>query len=1106
MMRSPTNRKGKKLEYSAPVAAMFLIAAVLGMQFGCTDTATGPTNAAEETGITKDVYGAISGVVHDLYTNQPLRGVSVQLQGIKRMYSASTNINGHFRINNVYLGTVTGVSGGAGSGFADNNEPQRVEFDFPLFFQTNNYAPWKERVALDYEYIVDNGTIVIPSGTFFEVGRTGMMPYVQSFSGTVYAGPGRTPASGVTVMLDHVDFPSSRSDWPDCNGNCPDCDDNDCESYEDYVELVNSFAVTDASGVFTFELEDRVVAYDDYELIVYPYDVPVFDSPPGCVSSCEGSEDPECVECECFACVGDGVYEFDSMSMDLNLEPQPGNGFDLMGYELDANGNPIVTQRQVFAANLKHGSNSVRVIYCSLSNVGAGIIPANYNDFVVNVTFNYPVQPIFRLYKDQYYPVAIRVEAVTPFSFDITPIERLNVAGNTWRFEVVTAEDATGDLGFADCRDDSNLGASGDCYWDFNVAGFVPPTGPIAPVIDVNTGGPQPFDMAVPDRRAIYRLYKSFGPTSPGSVLSVMESSADLFPWINLAWPRPLSPVGVDMYGNSYYAYVRDAGMNTAWVQHEIGNVFDDGQEVEGSIYLPSNFRQPAGGDNNYLGDGNQIWVTILPVNEDGAIDSSLLEAILPGSYLVLQDAWGPMIVGDNRQIYGFSNGTVSANGGTYYDERANIALHEVLDGTVPPTATTPSTNFSVAGVYMDEKHIFVTAEFDPAVTTSLVAPASEGDIVLFVDSVAGFYPRDNIALYQDALLSVKTEGSGGPFGTLSVVGYDQTLNVLILSRPLSADHAAGEVVAMLGPMQQGVSEWERELQDSTQYTAQFIAVAPDALGNLPSGGSLLIINEQEIQPVSSTGLPVTMGGTLLASYPAGTSARSAVPGFGDADGACCDVDDVDTVANTLLLLDAPGGSNSITVEDGTDIAVGDWLRVGADDYVKVASVTPGAAQEATITFEAGQTLHLSYAARVTAVLELTVVTDSITLLAYPLIELTDNPGIDDLLPGSSITILDPSVPENVYSTTALSTFYDAGGDNNWVGLEDLAPIVCEPACQVSNLPPGSDVLSDSTRTEDSIQINVTDTSGNTSLATDKDGDGQADFDELELWSGGSVK
>jgi hypothetical protein len=224
MMRSPKYRKGKKPAYSAPVAAMFILAAVLGMQFGCTDSATGPT-LPEETGIDKAVYGAIAGDVHDLYYNHDLKNVLVTLQGVRQKYTARTDSKGHFRINNVYLGTVTGISGGAGDagGWGDGSVPQRVEFDFPLYFEVNGYAPWKEQVALDYEYIVDNGTIVVPSSTFFEVGRTGMMPYVQSFTGTVYAGPGRTPASGVMVMLDHVDYPSSRSDWPDCDGTCPDC-------------------------------------------------------------------------------------------------------------------------------------------------------------------------------------------------------------------------------------------------------------------------------------------------------------------------------------------------------------------------------------------------------------------------------------------------------------------------------------------------------------------------------------------------------------------------------------------------------------------------------------------------------------------------------------------------------------------------------------------------------------------------------------------------------------------------------------------------------------------------------------------------------------------
>jgi hypothetical protein len=576
------------------------------MQFGCTDSATGPTEA-EQKGIEKDVYGAISGDVHDLYTNAPLRNVKVTLQGVKQQYNVRTDRDGKFRINNVWLGSVTGITGGAGDagGWGDGSEPKKVEFDFPLYFDTGNYAPWKEQVALSYEYIVDNGTIVIPSGTFFEVGRTGMMPYVQSFSGKVYAGPGRTPARGVTVILDHLDYPSSRSDWPDCNGNCPDCEDNNCESYEDYVKLVNSFSVTDENGVFMFDLDDRVVAYDDYHLIVTPYDVPTEAFPPGCAISCEGSEDPDCEECECLACVGDGIYEYDSMSTDLYLEPMPDSGFDLMGYELDGNGNPIVVQTHEFEVNLRHGSNSLQVNYCSLSNMGGGIIPVDYNDLVINVSFNYPLRGwVFQLLKDQSIPVAIKVEPTSSanISFDITPLERLNVNGNTWRFRIYAVEDYVGNTGFS-CDDDGNLGTSGHCYWDFNVAGFVPPVGPIAPRINVNTGSSQTFTTYRPDRGAIYRLYKSFGPTNPNSVMSTMLSGADQPPWLHIAFDKPAQTVGTDMRGNRYYAYLADR-VNTAWVEAPVSVTYEDNQSVEGQIYLPSNFDYSVGGDNNFLGDG----------------------------------------------------------------------------------------------------------------------------------------------------------------------------------------------------------------------------------------------------------------------------------------------------------------------------------------------------------------------------------------------------------------------------------------------------------------------------------------------------------------------
>jgi hypothetical protein len=168
-----------------------------------------------------------------------------------------------------------------------------------------------------------------------------------------------------------------------------------------------------------------------------------------------------------------------------------------------------------------------------------------------------------------------------------------------------------------------------------------------------------------------------------------------------------------------------------------------------------------------------------------------------------------------------------------------------------------------------------------------------------------------------------------------------------------------------------------------------------------------------------------------------------------------------------------------------------------------VETLVEGEAQ-ALVTLEGN--LRFSYPMRQATVVELTIVTDSVTLLAYPLIEVVDDPGIRNLLPGSSISIVDSTSPANVYSSTVLSAYYDAAGDNNWIGLDELAPVVCEPVCQLSNLPAGSTVTADSPRTEDSVQVNVSDTSGNTSADTNKDGVAGADFDELELWTGGNVK
>jgi hypothetical protein len=245
---------------------LFMVIAFLGFQAGCTDPqTTGSPSFSEVTTIKEDVYGGVAGNVSDIYTNQPLANVTVTLEGIRQNYTVTTDRNGHFRINSVYLGTVSGITGGAPA-TSDEEEVHVVE-EFPLFFYMDanrdakpDYTPWREIVDLEYTYRINNGVIVVDSGTFFEVGRTVLMPFVQSFSGTVWAGS--EPAVGTLVMLAHTGWPRNTQ-WEENIGS-------------DYVELVNSFALTDETGTFTFDIDDRVVAYGaggEYELIVYPYDV-----------------------------------------------------------------------------------------------------------------------------------------------------------------------------------------------------------------------------------------------------------------------------------------------------------------------------------------------------------------------------------------------------------------------------------------------------------------------------------------------------------------------------------------------------------------------------------------------------------------------------------------------------------------------------------------------------------------------------------------------------------------------------------------------------------------------------------------------------------------
>jgi hypothetical protein len=1191
MMQLPKNRKGKKPAYFAPVAAMFLFVAVLGMQFGCTDSTTAPSEA-EQTTLEQAIYGTVFGDVYDMYKNDPLRNVLVTMPNMSGPpRNVRTDLNGRFQINDVYLGTVTALSGGAGLAGGGSPQTQTADFAFPLYFDVDSHATWKEKVTLSYEYIVDNGTIVVPSGTFFEVGETRLMPYVQSFTGTVMAGD--EPAKGVTVMLDHTNAPFVTH-WPYCpEDECLECTEDACSEpdLENGVRLANSFAVTNNLGVFAFDLDDKVVAYSNYEIIAYPYDVPVSDNPPNCLESCEGSDDPNCVECLCFDCLGDGHYEWDSAEECLNLTPKVvggGSHFDLVGFELDENNNPIVVQTLPYEINLRDAENCLQVLSSSLANVG--VIPESPQDFSITVTFNRPVLTAsFSLKREDGLSVPFTREDNT-VRFEITPVGTLTPLGGKHTFTIESVVDymrntclecTTPGCGGDDCcqcdgdgencQCDEDCNCTTTCAWDFYVGGAAPTGGPLQPMINVDVESEQNHSRYAADWNAIYRLPMDYG--SGDNDFRDLLADADLGPACDGddfdGWQLRVAfdPAG----SGDYVAYFMESeGPNRDWVGGvDVDVTYQDNQRVEGTILIPATFNQAPSGlfkdlaalddlcpldpDPSHwtnwpqrfapLFDGNQLWITILTSTDNPAI----LANVDPDSdVLILSDGWGPMIASKgNNEIFGGSNGAdkVPPEGDedpVYYDESLDIPFHEVL-ARPGVEVDESSDNFGVAESFIDDESNFVTAQFIPTVVATLAEAASKGDNVLEVTvtdpeaiAVDGFYLGDALALYMDvtgdgALNLVPSPLSGVDIKTedgLVLAGFDQSEGVLIIQGGLAMAHPAGTLVAMVGPMCEGFPSWSGALARDTDATATYIAVAEDDMGNLPQdvGAGVLIIDGQLAViggMTDETNFAIcSLDRRLLSAYPAGTSIVAGKAGFGD-DPSCGDTCDDDTVSSTVLIGMAAAEATSIEVEDlgaspggERDIAVGDWLKITDlltqnEDYVQVASVTPNEGDNGgEVGFATG--LYYSYTGRLTTVVEVSAVLTTVTQLAYPMVDICGS--IDGLLAGRAITIVDPSVPENLYPSRVLSTYSD--GSSNWVGLEDVAPIVCEQSCQFTNFeaadyctdPPVSVVSVIVSRTEDSVQVTVSDTSGNPSTNTDTDGDGAANFDELELWNDGRVK
>lgn len=111
------------------------------------------------------------------------------------------------------------------------------------------------------------------------------------------------------------------------------------------------------------------------------------------------------------------------------------------------------------------------------------------------------------------------------------------------------------------------------------------------------------------------------------------------------------------------------------------------------------------------------------------------------------------------------------------------------------------------------------------------------------------------------------------------------------------------------------------------------------------------------------------------------------------------------------------------------------------------------------------------------------------------------------MLPNSTITITDPAIPDNVYQATVLSTWDSSRPSSSFAGLSSLPPASClGELCDMINFTAGcgdnSWIDNSSTRSADTVNVLVEDTSGNTSAQTDKDNLGGADFDDLDLWDG----
>ena len=927
------------------------IVAAVGLS-ACGDTNVDSTSndAAAQT-VKASTSASFAGRVVDV-NGDGLSGVKVTIRANKP-YSTTTDANGNYLVE-VALGDVV-AAGGGGAGGTDSTgqdtltgNTDMISRNFPLEISKSGFTTYRQVVNFSGQigYTDGSGAVVLLSQVGYALPKTVLVPYVDNFEFTVYAGD--APAAGAIVTLD---------------GSANEYAYNTDNDLLDYAQTGYRTFVADAEGKVTITAADKLPANGWYSAFVAPFDADA-----------------------------DGTYEYDATRSDpiFNLSS---NRQDVTSMIHDDGTGTLVQTENAPSINLRDRSNDISVVYLSIANVDR-IPVAQADDFSITVMLNRPVLeetlanmqgPLFSLTSNNgNMPVPFSISNTGGYLYTITPDITLDPSRNSYVFRV---NDVLAYAGGVYIYDTEYAGAyQSFVIYDPNAT----MNAAIVPGLDIGENNTYKVD---------YNRFLT-GDMSTANPLTADTTQGGFYN-DDLKISFMADPAATD-----YHVWVKDS--NSPWVNVDdaggwVNLTYNDGQAIEATIN--NVFSQGfAGGEfvdqnatpnfQEALLNGNAMQVVVMPANINGFSTDPNTDSTIAG--LTLADNWGPELRSSDQWNFDGTAQTEFGTGTLCDAQGVNIAVGEPLGssqtlvaefaaGENGAKAVAGSSCFTVAGVRFTDNDLvdpaadspypsnfsYIEVDLAPVVATTTSADATAGDNIISVVDNAGFAANDQIRIGDT------NETLYGFIGSTGLV-----VNVL------GNDEASGGDTYWRGPVANGYSDVTGTLPFNSGTYSQYLSV--DSFVDIVAGNARLSTGER----VTGT-CPNCFGwgidDILLATSPATAIAPgAAVTGYNvNVSGTC----------NTTLAAPAAIGANTITVAAGTNCADGDPIVIDFGDAaggIELFTITTGGG---TVNLILSGNLVNAHGAGET-VQERTTWTTAATA-GWPRIYVGNTAGIQ---PGSSIT------------------------------------------------------------------------------------------------------